>query len=392
MPPRNTLPEPDPVAAAYSAKLVEQICSEIAANGGAISFTRFMELALYAPGLGYYSAGAFKFGAGGDFITAPEISPLFSHCLAHQCQQVLEYTGGDILELGAGSGIMAADLLSELETLGALPVRYRILELSADLRQRQQATLSTRTPHLLDLVQWLESLPLPGFRGVILGNEVLDAMPVQRFRITEQGPRPLWVSWKPQGFYWQLGDENAQLSDTINALQKALGYTREPGYESEFNPHLPAWLTAWSEVLDAGLLLFLDYGYPRREYYHPQRHSGTLICHYRHRAHPDPLILPGLQDITANVDFTAVAEAAVAVDLQVIGYTRQSCFLLGCGLEEMLAEVDPTNTRRYLELTQQVKRLTLPEEMGDRFKAIALSRELAFPLRGFGFWDERERL
>ena len=392
MTPHITLPEPEAAALAHSAKLCEHIHAEMSASGGAVSFQRFMELALYAPGLGYYSAGVQKFGTGGDFVTAPELSSLFSRCLARQCQEVLDRVGGDILELGAGSGVMAADILLELETLGALPERYRILELSADLCERQNATLAQRVPHLLERVDWLQALPAAGFRGIILANEVLDAMPVQRFRITEQGPLPLCVSWAADGFRWHLGEQDRQLGDSVNRLQHALGFSLPIGYESEFNPHLNPWLAAWAEVLTAGMLLLVDYGYPRREYYHPQRDSGTLICHYRHRAHADPLILVGLQDITANVDFSAVAAAAIATGLEVAGYTRQGCFLLGCGLQEMLAAADPADMRAYLELTRQVKLLTLPGEMGDRFKVIAITRELTPPLRGFGFQDERERL
>ncbi|MEE4376240.1 MAG: SAM-dependent methyltransferase [Candidatus Competibacteraceae bacterium] len=390
-----SLPEPskpEPAALAHSTRLAEHIRAEIANNQGTISFFRFMELALYAPGLGYYSAGSAKLGADGDFVTAPEGSTLFSRCLARQCQQILIQGGGDILELGAGSGIMAADLLLELETLGKLPNCYFILELSAELRTRQQQTLAQRVPHLLERVQWLECLPDSGFSGVILGNEVLDAMPVQRFRITAEGPRPLDVSWDTDHFSWHLGDECQEITEAVNTLQQKLEETLPLGYESEFNPQLAAWLASLADVLSRGVLLLIDYGYPRRVYYHPQRTKGTLLCHYRHRAHDDPFMLPGLQDITASVDFTAVALSAVAAGLQVAGYTSQHYFLFGCGMAELLAEVDPADQRRYLEQARQANWLTLPGEMGERFKAIALTRAWDNPLCGFSLFDERHRL
>jgi len=391
--PHDRLPAPDPAAAAHSARLLEQIRAEITAAGGAISFARFMDLALYAPGLGYYRAGARKFGPDGDFVTAPELSPLFSRCLARQCRQILEALGGGmLLELGAGTGVMAADLLRELRALDALPERYAILELSGELRQRQHQTLAERTPELLDRVVWLDALPDPGLRGVVLGNEVLDALPVERFRVTEAGPRRLAVSWSETGLDWVEGDEDPEVTVAVAGIEQALGWPLPLGYVSEYVPHLEAWLRAIAGTLAAGALLFVDYGYPRRDYYHPERAAGTLLCHYRHRVHDDPLILPGLQDITASVDFTAVADAALAAGLEVAGYTAQNYFLFGCGLMELLAEADPADTLRYLEQTRQVKLLTLPGEMGERFQAIALTRDLDLPLRGFTMRDERGRL
>lgn len=387
------LPAPDPQAVAHSARLGELIRTDILAARGSIPFSQFMELALYAPGLGYYRAGTQKFGPGGDFITAPEVSSLFSRCIARQCQEVLIYLkGGDILELGAGSGIMAADILRELESLDKLPKCYQILEVSGELRKRQQATLAARVPHLLDRVRWLETFPQPGFRGMVIGNEVLDAMPVQRFRITPHGPVPLHVTWEGEGFSWCEGPQDSTLTARVDTLQSELNLVFPPGYESEFNPYLDAWLETLAGTLEAGALLFMDYGYPRREYYHPQRATGTLICHYRHRAHGDPLILPGLQDITANVDFSALAEAGIKSGLVVTGYTSQAYFLFGCGLEELLADADSTDLTRYLDLTRQVKLLTLPGEMGDRFKALALTKDLNIPLRGFAFFNQRDRL
>jgi SAM-dependent MidA family methyltransferase len=390
--PKADWPVLDPDAAAQSVRLTQRIRAELDAGGGRIPFHRFMELALYAPGLGYYSAGAHKLGPAGDFVTAPEISPLFSRCFARQCAQVLAQIGGDVLELGAGTGVMAADMLRELEALGYLPECYRILELSADLRERQRTTLTERVPSLSERVRWLDGLPDAGFRGVIVGNEVLDAMPVQRFRVTNQGVRPVEVAWERDRFVACEGAADATLAAAVAALETELGRTFPVGYESELNPSLTPWLNTLAEALAAGVVLLIDYGYPRREYYHPQRTTGTLLCHYRHRVHDDPFLLPGLQDITASVDFTAVADAALAAGLTVAGYTSQAYFLFGCGLESLLAESDPDDLPNHLELTRQVKLLTLPGEMGERFKAMALARDLDRPLLGFGFHDQRSRL
>jgi SAM-dependent MidA family methyltransferase len=287
---------------------------------------------------------------------------------------------------------MAAEILAELNALHSLPDRYNILELSGDLRGRQQETLSTRIPQLVERVRWIDRLPDPGFQGVIVGNEILDAMPVERFRITPNGPRPLHVTCEQDHFIECQGPANQELTNRVAGLEATSGYTFPIGYESEINDHLKPWLTTFAERLERGALLVLDYGYPRREYYHPQRHMGTLVCHYRHRVHSNPFILLGLQDITANVDFSAVAEAAIDAGLELAGYTSQNYFLLGCGLETLLAEADPNDTRRYLELVRQVKLLTLPGEMGERFKAIALTKGLSQPLRGFSYYDERKRL
>ncbi|HRY14922.1 MAG TPA: SAM-dependent methyltransferase [Candidatus Competibacteraceae bacterium] len=392
----KALPAPDPVAAAHSARLRDHICAEIAAAGGVIPFARFMDLALYAPSLGYYQAGTRKFGPDGDFITAPELSPLFSRCLARQCRQILEtLDGGIILELGAGAGIMAADLLEELRALDMLPERYAILELSGELRERQRQTLSQRVPDLLKQVVWLDTLPEPGFQGVILGNEVLDALPVERFRITCRGPRRLMVAWNGAELEIIEGEEDPEVTTTVARIESELGWRLPEGYVSEYVPRLDAWLAAVAEPLSAGALLFIDYGYPRAAYYHPERATGTLLCHYRHRVHDHPLLLLGLQDITASVDFTAVAEAGLATGLEVAGYTAQNYFLFGCGLMELLAgeiPLNPANSIDYLEQARQVKLLTLPGEMGDRFQALALTRNLNIPLCGFAFRNELDRL
>ncbi len=387
------LPAPDAPARAHSARLAERIRAEMGAAGGLLPFSRFMELALYAPGLGYYSAGAAKLGPGGDFVTAPELSALFSRCLARQCAEVLRRVdGGEILELGAGTGVMAADVLSELQALDALPRRYRILELSAELRHRQRETLARRTPGLLGRVQWLERLPEEPLRGLILANEVMDALPVERFRMSARGPVPLVVGRAGARFVWREAAAQPRLGAFVAALEDELGWHLAPGYESEFNPTLGAWVATLAQVLAAGVVLMVDYGYSRREYYHPQRVNGTLVCHYRHRVHHDPLVLPGLQDISASVDFSAVARAAVDAGLRVAGFTTQAYFLFGCGLASLVDEVDPRDIARHAELSRQVKLLTLPGEMGERFHALALARGLDGPLTGFSFLDRRERL
>lgn len=386
------LPVPPQAALELSARLEQSIREAIAAAGGALGFERYMALALYAPGLGYYSAGSTKFGAAGDFVTAPELSPLFSRCLARQCAQVLAALGGgDILEFGAGSGVMAADILAELAALDALPARYLILEASAELRARQQQTLAARVPALLGRVHWLDALP-ERLRGVVLGNEVLDAMPVRRFCIEADGPRELVVRVDEAGRL-ALGTvaADAGLSAAIAGIEAQVG-ALPPDYSSEFNPYLDGWIAALGETLEAGAVLLIDYGYSRAEYYHPQRNRGTLLCHYRHRAHEDALRWPGLQDITANVDFTAVADAALAAGFDIEGYCGQAYFLFGCGLEQMLAEIDPTEILAHTERVRQIKLLTLPGEMGERFRVIGLGRNLDVRLCGFAMFDERGRL
>jgi SAM-dependent MidA family methyltransferase len=382
----RTLPPPTAEERALSGRLQHRIRDEIVAAGGAISFARFMELALYAPGLGYYSAGKHKFGAAGDFVTAPELGSLFARCLARQCQPLLaELGGGDILEAGAGSGALAADLLLELDALGALPARYLILELGAELRARQAETLRQRAPQFLQRVHWLDALP-SGVRGVVLANELLDALPVERFKITEAGIKRQDVAWENEGFAWRERPADESLRERLEPLALA------PGYVSEINLQAEAWVRSVADVLQQGVMLLVDYGFPRAEFYHPQRAGGTLMCHYRHRAHDDPLVLVGLQDITAHVDFTAIAEAGTAAGLAPAGYTSQAAFLIACGLESLTAASDPENTRAHLALTQQIKKLTLPHEMGELYKVIALARGVREPLRGFARHDRRGRL
>lgn len=387
-PPSPALPVPTPELQAHAAAVTAHIRDEIARSGGRITFARFMELALYAPGLGYYSAGMRKFGRDGDFVTAPELSPLFSRCLARQCAQVLAATGGNVLEFGAGTGVMAADMLAELEALDVLPERYEILELSAELRQRQGDTLAARVPHLLERVAWLEALPRE-ITGVVVANEVLDAMPVHHVRIAEEGIRELYVAWEGERFAWS---EGAPSTAALQAVAATTCAGLPVGYQTEIALTARRWVATLGEALGKGVVLLVDYGFPAREYYHPSRSGGTLMCHYRHRTHPDALILAGLQDITAHVDFTAVAEAALQAGLDVAGYTTQAYFLLASGLQDIVAESDMQNARIHLELTTQVKTLTLPHEMGELFKVMALAKAWDEPLRGFALRDLRARL
>jgi SAM-dependent MidA family methyltransferase len=381
------LPRPSAEEQSWSERLRELIRREIEARGGAVDFGRFMELALYAPGLGYYSGGRQQFGPSGDFVTAPELGDMFARCLARPCRQVLrDLAGADILEMGAGSGALAAGLLSELERLGTLPAHYFILELSAALKAQQEETIRQRTPQLLTRVRWLTTLPST-FRGVMLGNELLDAMPVERFRVTAQGVRQLQVTWEHDQFAWRERPAEATVCRRVESLQLPEGYT------SEINLPAEAWVRSVAEVLQAGVVLLIDYGFPRPEFYHPQRQQGTLMCHYRHRTHDNPLILAGLQDITAHVDFSAIAEAGHDAGLSVLGYTSQAMFLLACGLADIAAAPDaPADIRTQARRTHEINQLTSPAEMGELFKVMALGRGVAAPLLGFTLQDRRGRL
>jgi len=386
------LPPPPPEALAHSERVREAILAEIHAQGGVIPFSRYMDMALYEPGLGYYSAGAQKFGEAGDFITAPEMSSLFSHCLADQAQEVLHRLGGgEIVEMGAGSGVMAAAILDHLASEGTLPERYWILEVSADLRERQARTLEERVPDLVDRVEWVDRLP-DRIRGVVLANEVLDALPVERFRIRGGAVRRLGVAAKDKGFIWREMPHDRDLSEQVRRLEDDLGRKLPEGYESELATSLPALIRQVGQSLQRGAALFIDYGLPRREFYMPERCRGTLMCHYRHRAHPDPFLYPGIQDITAWVDFTAVAEAAVVSGCRLIGFSTQAHFLLGSGIDRHLGDINPEDTMVQLKLAQEIKLLTLPGEMGERFKMMAFARGDDLHMTGFDFRDLRIRL
>lgn len=386
------LPLPDAEAQQHSMKLIALIRDEIAAAGGKLGFDRCMEQLLYAPGLGYYAAGARKFGEAGDFVTSPELSPLFAQCLAFQCSEVLQDLGdGEILEVGAGSGVLAADLLLALEKLGSLPRRYLILDLSPDLQQRQRETIAQRVPHLIDRVEWLAALPEFGFSGVVIANELLDAMPVHRFRMADVELLEQFVAWQGEQFELVWDKPRApHFEETVARLQQQLGPLDD--YESEINLRAAPWLSSLAASMQKGLVLLIDYGHSRADYYHPSRSRGTLMCHYRHRAHPDPLVYPGLQDITAHVDFTAIAESAQAAGFIVSGYTTQAYFLMSSGLDQLVAASDPDDVAAHMALVQGVKRLTLPTEMGERFKVLGLTKEWDQPLTGFAMRDMRERL
>ncbi len=374
----TVLPPPSADAAAHSRGLAEYIAGAILDAGGWIPFARYLELALYAPGLGYYAAGARKFGAEGDFVTAPEISPLFARCLAMQAKQVLEATGGDVLELGPGSGVLAADLYGELEALGAAPRNYFLLEVSPDLRERQQSLLAERHPRDLERFTWLDCLPV-SFRGVVLANEVLDVVPfslVHRHsgELLERG-----VILTEAGFAW----EDRPLAD--GQLRRRAAAVFPPGgydYLSEIALPAEALVRTLAAALQAGVALFIDYGFAEREFYHPQRSMGTMRCHYRHRFHGDPFFMPGLQDITAHVDFSAMARAAEQGGAEVHGFTTQAHFLISCGLAVLVSEADPEMTLSRLKATSAVHRLIDPSEMGELFKVLAVGKGLDEPLLG----------
>ena len=390
---RSTWPIPDHHALDQSRRLSRHIRGLIDAAGGDIGFAEYMAACLYAPGLGYYSAGACKIGGAGDFITAPEVSPLFARCLANQCIDILgQLEDGLILELGAGTGRMAADLLLELERRDSLPEAYRILEPSADLKQRQQALLHARAPHLLGRVAWLARPPRQPFNGIILANEVLDALPLCRFGKAGAGWHEMRVGHDGRDFSWRPRPATAPLKKALQQLERRLKTPLPAGYVSEFRPDFSDWLHAIQAPLAAGVLLFIDYGHAAHEYYQPQQAGGRLICHYRQRAHGDPFYYPGLQDISAPVDFTAVAEAACRAGLSVGGYTTQMYFLLANGLEDCSAAINDMDSKTRSACLQQLKMLTLPDEMGERFKVIALHKNHNPPLCGFSIMDQRARL
>lgn len=381
-----SLPEPTPEAREHSARVAAHIRQEIHAAGGSIGFERYMERALYAPGLGYYMAGARKLGAEGDFVTAPEISPLFGRTLAHQVREVLALAGNEVLEVGAGSGALAASLLCELERLDALPSRYLILELSPDLRRRSRDTLAGRMPHLMERIAWLNQLP-PAFRGCILGNEVLDAMPVSLVCRANGELRERGVTVADERFAWSARSLPEALVPRIDR-----SWFPFDGYCSEIQLHAQGFVKTLGDVLARGVALFVDYGFPRREYYHPQRASGTLRCHYRHHAHDDPFFLPGLQDMTSHIDFTAMAQAGAAGGLELLGYANQAQFLINCGITDLVAHTPAEDPRAYLPLAAQVQKLTSPAEMGELFKVIALGKGVTPTLLGFRSGDKRHTL
>ncbi len=382
------LPQPAADASAASAALTRIIAAEIGYGGGWMSFARYMELALYAPGLGYYSGGSHKFGVAGDFLTAPELTPLYGQALARQVAQILAASSPLVIEAGAGSGRLAADLLPALEALGCAPERYRILELSGELRARQQATLHEHAPRLADRVDWLEELP-ERFSGCLLGNEVLDAMPTHALRWSDDDPGQS-VMERGVG----LSDERLVVAErpaTGALLAAAEALEVAAPYRGEISLAVRAWVAELARRLERGAMLLVDYGLARHELYHPQRSGGTLRCHYRHRVHEDPFWFPGLSDITSHVDFTAVAEAGFDAGLDVLGYTTQANFLINCGIAELLQEHRDLggagqaagDSVADLRARGAVNVLISPNEMGELFKVIALGRGISGPLLGF---------
>lgn len=378
-----------PAEDAHRAALAALIRQAAEDAGGALPFDRFMELVLYAPGLGYYMAGAYKLGREGDFVTAPELSPLFGRCLAQQAHEVLSVLGGgDILEVGAGSGALAAEVLAELARRDGLPQRYLILELSPELKERQVRRIQTQVPDLVSRVRWLSTMP-SDLRGIVLANEVLDAMPVHRFEILPDGSVGE-ILVEPRGEGWRevvTAARSPGLEKGVARLQKA-GLATRPGYRGEVNLRLAPWLAALAGAIDSALVLLIDYGYPRHELYREERSMGTLLCHSRHQAHSDPYARLGLQDITAHVDFTAVAEGAHQAELSLAGYTPQAHFLLGCGLDQLIADAAGDGP----DIALGVKQLVLPSAMGERFQVMGLSKGLERPWRGFALRDLRGRL
>ena len=388
----NQLPPPGADAQAHSDALMQQLRRTIADAGGWISFARYMEEALYTPGLGYYSGGSRKFGAEGDFITAPEISPLFGAALAAQVAQVMSLSARHLIEVGAGTGALAADLLTALEASDMLPDSYDILELSGELRERQLQTLQARVPHLAARVRWLDALPA-SFAGCVVANEVLDVMPVHCLVWRDGTCLERGVSLADGQLVWAEKPLDAKLQAAAQALPVHISGPDE--YVSEICMASRAWLGEWARSLQCGALLLIDYGYPQAEYYLPTRSTGTLQCYYRHRAHTDLFLWPGLNDITSFVDFTATAEAAFEAGLEVLGYTTQASFLVNCGVLQLLEKRGPSDTGDYLRAARALQRLIGPHEMGELFKVLAVGKRLAGreePLLGFTRGDRTHAL
>ncbi|KXU89575.1 hypothetical protein CI15_05095 [Paraburkholderia monticola] len=392
----DSLPAPGPSALAQSDALVAEIRAQLDAAGGWLPFDRYMECALYAPGLGYYSGGARKFGLraddGSDFVTAPELSPLFAATLARPLAEALEASGTRaVMEFGAGTGKLAAGVLNALDTLGAEFESYSIVDLSGELRERQRETIAAAAPALLAKVRWLDALP-ERFEGVVIGNEVLDAMPVRLF--AHSGG-----AWHERGVVVRNGafafDDRPVKASADLALLEEIDATRENAgddYVTETHEAARAFTRTICTMLARGAILLIDYGFPHHEYYHGQRAQGTLMCHYRHRAHGDPFLYPGLQDITAHVEFTGIAEAGVETGADLLGFTSQARFLLNAGVTEVLGEIDPADTARFLPAANAVQKLLSEAEMGELFKVIAFSRGLDDTLRAFSSGDRSHTL
>jgi len=387
----SNLPPLQADEAQHGALVLQAVRAAIATHNGWLAFDDYLRLVLYAPGLGYYSAGSAKFGSGGDFVTAPELSGLFGRCVARQCAQVLQHTGGDVMELGAGTGALAASLLTTLHELALLPDHYYILEVSAELRQRQQQRLAVLPAALRTRVHWLDALPAAPIAGVILANEVADALPFKRFVVAADALLERGVALSAQGALVDADrPADAPLCAQLAQIAQSLAQTWPSNYQSEICPMLQPWIATLGAALGRGALLLIDYGLSQREYYHPQRSAGTLRCHFRQHAHECALLYPGLQDISAWVDFTRVAEAAIDAALQVAGYCTQAAFLLATGIEADVAASDTSLQRA--QRASEARLLLLPDAMGETFKVMALTRGVDAPLRGFAHQDLRGSL
>ncbi|MDQ8039983.1 MAG: SAM-dependent methyltransferase [Rickettsiella sp.] len=385
------LPCPDFALQVQSEALIQRIVSEMQQDEtNSIDFARFMALALYEPQLGYYTAGLTKLGEKGDFVTSPEISPLFAQCMGSQCQQVFsELGGGDILEIGAGTGKMAHDLLLFLEKKRALPTSYKILEISPNLKQRQQEMLMAQIPHLFSLIEWLADWPEIPIKGIVIANEVVDALPVHKFLWANSDIHEMRVTHNKGNFLWYLQQAAPYELEKLDRL-KLNFFNKTSHYESEVCLGLPIWVNKLSAALRQGLILIVDYGFSAREYYHPERCQGTLMCYYQHRGHTNPFILIGLQDMTASVDFSLLAQCAVASGLKIAGFTSQAAFLINNGLLHRMEEC--YNPISSVDINRQIYCLTSPNEMGELIKVIGMTREYASRIQGFIQYDKRTRL
>ncbi len=378
---RSRLPEPSADERAHSDHLL-QLLRELIASHGPLPFSQYMERCLYAPGLGYYSAGRTKFGAAGDFVTAPELGDLFACCVVNALQPTLESLGehADFLELGGGSGAFAESALRALDASGSLPRRYLILEPSADLRERQRDRLQANLGADINArVHWLDRPPEQDWQGVLFANEVIDALPATRFSMLGGEVYEEYVALDGEGRLRRMDrPADVLVGGAVRHVERDLGIDFADGYRSEILPQLPYWIQAVAGSLTAGVMLFIDYGYVRREFYLPERDDGTLMAHYRHHAHNDPFYLPGLNDLTASVDFTALAEAGNSAGFDVAGYLPQAQFLIGAGLQNVFADAQTRVTDEHgsYRLAQQVKKLMLPDQMGERFQAMLLVRGL----------------
>ena len=382
--------KPEGSACSHSAAVARYIRERIEDAGGVLPFDQYMDAVLYAPGLGYYATGTRKFGEGGDFITAPEMGPLFGRCLAHEVGPVLEMIDSPcVLEFGAGSGALTQSLIEALVASGQLPPRYCILEISSDLRERQRERLEPLAKSYGLTIEWLEQIPSEPLRGVILANEVVDAFAVTRFRVIEDRPWRAGVCIEGDGFAWDWIDDLAPDSVAAKIVRR---YELAEGYTSEVCPRADAWIDTLSHCLEQGLAIVIDYGFSAGEYYLPERSQGTLRCHYQHRAHNDPLIFLGIQDITCHVDFSGLADAGQAAGFDILGYTSQEAYLLSLGLLDLAAPQPEDDEKAVLARAAEVKQLILPSQMGEAFKVMALGRNLDQKLQGFDLRDRRPSL